>query len=76
MEVARRLIVDLGMDNLEQRELAVDAAGDGGEGRSRRCGSAEGWSRGIAEGRSRRGMWSGDGGGVWYGGGARAIEHM
>jgi hypothetical protein len=75
MEVARRLVVDLGIDNLEQRELVVDAAGDGGraEQEMRQCG---GVGQGIAEGRSRRGMWSNDGGGVWYGGGARAIEHM
>jgi hypothetical protein len=69
MEVARRLVVDLGIDNLEQRELVVDAAGDGGraEQEMRQCGRV---GQGIAEGRSRRGMWSNDGGGVWYGGGA------
>jgi hypothetical protein len=43
MEVARRLAVDLGMENLEQQELTVDAAGDGGRAKQemRQCGRAE-----------------------------------
>jgi hypothetical protein len=58
----------------EQQELVVDAARDGRrvEQEMWQCGRTE---QGIKEGQSRRGMWSGGGGGIWSDGRGRAIEH-